>query len=202
MATRIREIRKKKGLTLLDVSKALGVSESTIQRYESGAIKNLKYETMVQLADILHCSPAYLMGWVDVDEVPDNLIPLPETVRLPILGRIACGEPILATENVEGYADVPVLFHADFVLVCQGDSMIGARIHHGDCVYIRAQPDVENGEIAAVLIGEECTLKRVYKNEGVLVLQPENPTYKPIIVTQDSEPVRILGKAVGFSSPL
>lgn len=80
--------------------------------------------------------------------------------------------------------------------------MIGARIKDGDLVYIRQQSDVENGEIAAVLIGSEATLKRVYKKPGYIVLQPENPAYEPIIVTAADEPVRILGKAVGFSSPI
>lgn len=104
--------------------------------------------------------------------------------------------------------DVPDYIHADFALRCKGDSMIGARIYDGDIVYIRKQPQVENGEIAAVLIEDvaeyaEATLKRLYLSSGQLVLQAENPTFAPIVFTGDSiRQVHILGKAVAFTSML
>lgn len=132
---------------------------------------------------------------------PDNIIPMPKTYRVPLLGTIACGEPILAAENIEDDVDIPEHIHADFALRCKGDSMINARIHDGDIVYIRQQPAVNNGEIAAVLIGDEATLKRVYVYEDHVVLQPENPSYEPLVYFGETmSTVRILGKAVGFTS--
>ena len=92
-----------------------------------------------------------------------DILPLPPTKKLPLLGTIACGEPILAEENIEEYIDVDEEVKADFVLRCKGQSMIEARIFDGDLVYIHQQADVENGEIAAVLIDNEATLKKVYK---------------------------------------
>lgn len=135
--------------------------------------------------------------------LPDNVIPAPATYKVPLLGTIACGEPILASENIENQVEIPEHIHADFALRCKGDSMINARIHDGDIVYIRQQPEVNNGEIAAVLIGEEATLKRVYVHDDHIVLQPENPAYAPLVYFGDSmSDVRILGKAVGFTSVL
>ncbi len=126
---------------------------------------------------------------------------MPKTSKVPLVGAIACGEPILAAENIEGEVDVPERIHADFALRCKGDSMINARIHDGDIVYIRQQPAVNNGEIAAVLIGDEATLKRVYVYEDHVVLQPENPSYEPLVYFGEAmSTVRILGKAVGFTS--
>ncbi|MCI7811589.1 MAG: transcriptional repressor LexA [Clostridiales bacterium] len=133
--------------------------------------------------------------------LPGNILPMPATYTVPLLGTIACGEPILAAENIEDNVEVPENIHADFALRCKGDSMINARIHDGDIVYIRQQPAVNNGEIAAVLIGDEATLKRVYVYEDHVVLQPENPAYEPLVYFGETmSTVRILGKAVGFTS--
>ena len=199
---RIKERRKAMKMTQKELGFAIGVTPVTICKYEQGKIDRLYVDRMHEIAKVLHTSPLYLIGLSDDVEYPADVLPIPEAQRLPILGDIACGEPILAEQNITGYAEVPALFRADFVLIARGDSMIGARIKDGDCVYIRQQPDVENGEIAAVLIGSEATLKRVYKKPNYIVLQPENPAYEPIIVTAQDEPVQILGKAVGFSSPL
>ena len=145
------------------------------------------------------------MGWEDESTpLPSNILPLPKTRKVPLLGTIACGEPILATENIAAYLDVAEEIHCDFALRCKGDSMTDARILDGDVVYIRHQPDVENGEIAAVLIDgmeTEATLKRVYKSEGQLMLTPANPAYAPrVFIGEDIARVRILGKAVAFAS--
>ena len=122
---------------------------------------------------------------------------------LNILGTIAAGIPILAQEDIEGVEYVPKNFHADFCLRVKGDSMIGARILDGDIVYIRKQPDVENGEIAAVIIdNEDATLKRVYKRNGIITLRPENPMYeeKTYCPKRDNVKIDIIGKAVFFKS--
>lgn len=138
-----------------------------------------------------------------VAEIPTatNIIPLPEMKAIPLVGKIACGAPITATENLEGYIKIPAQLEADFALVCRGDSMVGARIMDGDFVAIRQQPDVDDGEIAAVLIEDEATLKRVYKMPGRLVLRAENPRYAPIDLSgAELDDVRILGKVVYFIS--
>ncbi len=138
-----------------------------------------------------------------VAEIPTatNIIPLPEMKAIPLVGKIACGTPITATENLEGYIKIPAQLEADFALVCRGDSMVGARIMDGDFVAIRQQPDVDDGEIAAVLIEDEATLKRVYKMPGRLVLRAENPRYAPIDLSgAELDDVRILGKVVYFIS--
>ena len=121
--------------------------------------------------------------------------------NVPLLGTIACGEPILAEENIENYVTVDVKANVDFALKCKGDSMINARIFDGDIVYIHSQPDVENGEIAAVLIGNEATLKKVHKYPNKLVLSPCNPMYDDLVYSEEQlNDIRILGKAVIFVS--
>lgn len=131
----------------------------------------------------------------------DNIIPLPKTKKVPLIGAIACGEPILAVENIDSYINMAEDINADFALKCKGDSMINARIFDGDYVYIRTQEDVDDGEIAAVLIGDEATLKRVHKYPGKLVLSPCNPMYNDLIYQNEQlNEIRILGKAVAFLS--
>ena len=128
---------------------------------------------------------------------------MPTMKRIPLIGSIACGAPILAEEHIEDYVDLPGHIRADFSLTCKGDSMINARIFDGDIVYIRQQETVENGEIAAVLIGTEATLKRVRLFDDHIVLEPENPMYKPLVYwNEEMNTVRILGKAVAFTSAI
>ena len=132
----------------------------------------------------------------------DNILcKLPENNSYPLLGDIACGSPILAEENISEYVQFPGDIKVDFCLRCRGDSMVDARIFDGDIVFIRQQPEVENGEIAAVLIGEETTLKRVYHSGDTLTLVAANSSYAPMVYTgQQLSSVRILGKAVSFLS--
>lgn len=133
--------------------------------------------------------------------VPSNILPMPETKKLPRLGTIACGEPILAEENIEDWDSVPLWVRADFTLKCKGDSMINARIFDGDVVCIHKQEAVDDGEIAAVLIGDEATLKRVHLFADHIVLQPENPNYRPLSYWEEEmNDVHILGKATYFIS--
>lgn len=149
----------------------------------------------------LNVQPNYFFS-VEVERVlPKNIIPMPETRRIPLVGSIACGSPILAEENIEEYISIPKDLSGDFALTCKGDSMINARIFDGDIVYIRQQDTVENGEIAAVLIDNEATLKRVRLFDDHISLEPENPMYKPLVYwNEDMNSVRILGKAVAFTS--
>lgn len=202
---RIERRRKDLGYTLDYVAGELGVAKSTIQRYEKGTIEKLKLPVVESIARVLRVNPSWLVGKSDHmmpdDALPENIIPMPRMNQIPLIGTIACGEPILAEENIEEQIDIPEHVHADFALRCKGDSMIGARIHDGDVVYIRQQPAVDNGQIAAVLIEDEATLKRVYVSPNTLILQPENSKYEPMVYSGDRlENVRILGKVVGFTS--
>lgn len=202
------------GMTQSELSKQSGVSKSSISRYLSGAWE-AKQDAVYLLAQALDVSEAWLMGYdVPMERTPQpterdntirlpaNIIPVPPASKtVPLLGTIACGVPILAEENLDGEVHLPDFVHADFALRCKGDSMVDARILDGDIVYIRKQPDVENGEIAAILIGDEATLKRVYKYPGQVVLQPANPKYAPLICAGEAiNEMKILGKAVYFVS--
>lgn len=193
--------RQELGLTLEEVGDYVGVGKSTVRKWEHGEIENMKRDKIALLSKILKLSPlTFITGEVEYG-VPDNIVPLPKMKKIPLLGTIACGEPILATENIEALINADEDLNADFALRCKGDSMINARIFDGDIVYIREQPDVEDGEIAAVLIGEEATLKRVYKYPSKVVLRPENPLYDDMICSKEEmNEVRILGKAVAFLS--
>ena len=132
----------------------------------------------------------------------DNIKPI-KMKRFPMLGEIACGEPVFADEDKEHYIMADMDINADFCLTAKGDSMINARIYEGDIVFIKEMPMVENGEIAAVIIEDEATLKRVYyyKEDNLLQLVAENPKYKPLVYqNEDLDHIRILGKAVYFMS--
>jgi len=195
---RMKALRKELNLSAEHVAEKLGVSAATIYRYENGDIEKIPGDRLGALASILCTSPAYLMGWSN-QSIPAGFYPVPETERVPLLGSIACGEPILAEENIDDYIDVPGNRKIDFCLICSGDSMIDAGIHDGDIVYIRQQPDVENGEIAAVRIGSEATLKRIYKQDGFVTLIAENKKYPPYVYKEGyPEDVVIVGKAIGF----
>lgn len=197
----MRTRRQELGLTLEEVGDYVGVGKSTVRKWENGDIENMKRDKIALLSKILKLSPlTFITGEVEYG-TPDNIIPLPKMKKIPLLGTIACGEPILAAENIEALINADENLNADFALRCKGDSMINARIFDGDIVYIREQPDVEDGEIAAVLIGEEATLKRVYKYLSKVVLRPENPLYDDMIYSKEEmNEVRILGKAVAFLS--
>lgn len=205
---RIKQLRISKGMTQEELGEKVGVKKAAIYKYETGLVVNLKRDVIEKLAKVFEVSPSYLMGMEDTQPKPsviptaDNIIPLPDTYKVPLLGDIACGEPILAEQNILDLIPVPdAVKGADFALRCHGDSMTGARIYDGDIVYIREQPEVENGEIAAVLIGNEATLKRVYLYPNKLVLNPENPAYEPFVYTDEElQNVRILGKAIAFLS--
>lgn len=199
---RIRNRREELGMSQDDLAQKIGYkSRSSINKIEMG-LNDISQSKVVAFAEALDTTPAYLMGWEVTSkptEVPPGFMPLPETCKVPLVGRIACGQPITAEENIEDYLDVPVGHHVDFALLCEGDSMVDAGIDDGDVVYIRKQPDVENGQIAAVRIDNEATLKRVYKYVDRIVLQPENRAYPPLTyVGAEMNQVTIEGKAVGW----
>lgn len=205
ISQRILKAIESSELTYRDLSKLTGIPSSTLQRYASGQTEKIPIGKLESIAKATGVTAASLMGWEDAPSPPipkaANIEPLPRFKKIPLVGTIACGEPILAEQNIEDYVLCPANINADFSLRCKGDSMIGARIHDGDIVYIRQQPDVENGEIAAVMIEDEATLKRVYKKGSSVILQPENPAYEPLVfVREEINQIRILGKAVCFLS--
>jgi repressor LexA len=202
---RMKQRRKELGFSAEKVAERLGVSPATIYRYERGDIEKVPGDSLGELAKILQTTPAYLMGWEEKPQpaprpIPKGFEPMPKMKKIPLVGSIACGTPILAQQNIEKIVDVPENIRCDFSLTCHGDSMEGAGIHDRDVVYIRIQPEVENGEIAAVRIGEEATLKRVYYQNGTLTLMPANAAYAPMVYTgPELNDVQIEGKAVGWT---
>ena len=208
IGTKIKQLRKSKRMTLEELAYAIGTSKQTIHRYENGVISNIPSEKIEALANALGTTPALLMGWEDESEYAMSDVGGSHPVKikkLPILGDIACGKPIYADESHENFAAADGTIDADFCLRAHGDSMTGARIFDGDIVFIRSQCSVDNGEIAAVIINDEATLKRVYfyPSEEKLILSPENPRYAPLVyLGSELESIKILGKAVAFQSAI
>lgn len=202
LPNKLKALRKSKKMTQDELAAALGTSKQTIHRYENGIITNIPPEKVEKLATALGTTPSELMGWGE--RLPEGTMPI-STKRLPVLGEIACGNPIFASEEHESYVAADGNLDADFCLMAHGDSMIGARINDGDIIFIRSQTTVNNGEIAAVIINDEATLKRVYyyPEEAKLILSPENPRYAPLVYIGDElAEIRIIGKAVAFQSAI
>lgn len=202
---RIKSRRTELGLTVEELAHKMGYKDkSSISKIENGKA-DIPQSKIAAFADALQTTPAYLMGWEEQPEpkkptIPPGFEPMPKMKKIPLIGAIACGEPITAEQNIEKMVDVPENIRCDFSLTCHGDSMVDAGIHDKDVVYIRIQPEVENGEIAAVRIDGEATLKRVYYNPGTLTLMPANPAYAPMVYTGSQlEEVHIEGKAVGWT---
>ena len=211
-ASRLSQALEARGMKAADLSKKTKVAEGTISCYINGRYEAKQNRVQV-FAEALNVNPAWLMGY-DVPmetesrysvapasrPIPPGFEPMPKMKKVPLIGAIACGDPITAIENREGEIDVPENIRCDFALRCKGNSMIGAGIHDGDAVYIRIQPEVENGQIAAVRIGDEATLKRVYLHTDYIELRPENPDYESIIRRREEmNDVHIEGKAVGYT---
>lgn len=197
----VRELRKKKGIQQKELALTLGVSQPTISDWEANK-KDPSGDRLRKLADYFGVDELVILGKGVVDlnsptQQLDDFIALGRSV-LPIIGDIACGEPILAEQNIEGYADLPEGVHADFALRCKGDSMTPTFLN-GDLVLIRRQPEVENGQIAAISINGEATLKHVYMRESGLMLVADNPSYEPILAIPESDKQIIIhGLAVGY----
>lgn len=203
ISEKILNIILAKDLSYGELSDKTGISKSALQRYATGQTEKIPIDRLQAIARALGTTAAYLMGWDSTTSpsMPTNTMPMPQMNKVPLVGSIACGAPILAEEHIEDYVDIPRHIPADFALTCKGDSMINARIFDGDIVYIKQQETVESGEIAAVLIDGEATLKRVRLFGDHVVLEPENPMYKPFVYWgEEMNDVRILGKAIAFTS--
>lgn len=213
---RLREIMESRGLRQVDIldmvkpyceQYGVRLGKNDLSQYVNGKVEP-RQEKLTVLGLALGVSEAWLMGY-DVPEgrettpFPSNLEPLGEMKKIPLIGTIACGTPILAVENIEEFVDLPRHIRADYALTCKGDSMIGADINDGDIVYIREQPQVEPGQIAAVLIDDEATLKRFYQDGEHVYLMAENPTFPPLVYTgEEINQIRIIGLAVAHTRRL
>ena len=207
-AERIKSLRKERGLSQDQLAAMLGVSRSAVGMYETGK-REPDFEICEAIADIFNVDMDYLIGRSSIERktsfscgIPSGFEPVPQMQKVPLIGNIACGQPITAEENLEGYVDAPAMKQIDFALTCHGDSMIDAGIYDGDIVYIRKQPEVENGQIAAVRIGSEATLKRVYyyPEEGKIILQAANAAYPPMSYSgEELNDISIEGLLIGFT---
>ena len=199
LSSRIRQRREQLGLSQEELAARMGYrSKSSITKLEKG-INDLPRAKLEELAAALDTTPAWLMGLVDLPFPPPGFEPLPEMVRVPLVGSIACGTPITAEQNIECYIGVPAAWHADFALPCHGSSM-APTICDGDIVCIRRQPEVEQGEIAAVRIGEEATLKHFHRQGETVMLLADNTAVCPpmVFAGPQLEEIQIEGRAVGF----
>lgn len=197
---RIKQLREELGKSKAQVARELQIPYTTFVNYENEA-REPNSEVLIMIANYFHVSVDYLIGRTENrhgNSLPvSNLVPLKHIIKVPIIGRIACGSPILAEQNYEGQTFCPDEVNADFALRCQGDSMIDANIQDGDIVFIKETPEVENGEIAAVVVGEEATLKKVYYHGDTVTLIPANSSYEPMVFKKDEiNDIRICGKAV------
>ena len=188
---RIAEIRRERGYTQDELAEMSRLSRVTLARYETGVIEP-GVLALGRIADALGVSTDELL--CRVDKLPPFINMVKDAV--PIVGEIACGQPITAEQNIDGFAELPDGVTADFALRCKGDSMI-PTFQPGDLVLIRQQPEVEQGQIAAVGIDCEATLKRFYRNETGIVLIADNPAYPPQVYPAGTD-VRVYGLAVGF----
>ena len=206
----IKNRRLQLNMSQAELAAKLGYKDrSTIAKIESGE-NDITQSKIVAFAKALETTPEQLMGWIDEPENSIDLLagkyknihPI-KIKKVPLLGEIACGQPIYANESRDAFVLSDESLNVDFCLTCKGDSMINARIFDGDIVFIKKQPAVDNGEIAAVVIDDEATLKRVYyyKKENKLILQAENPAYAPLVyIGEELDHINILGKAVAFQS--
>lgn len=205
ISQKLLKLRTEKDMTQLEIAKIAGVSDKSVSAWEAGnrepkikSIQSICSYFRLDLNSFIDNSKDEFIPSADSKLIPKGYSPMPETESVPRVGRIACGDPITAEENIEAYDEVLSSWHADFTLMCIGDSM-APKIEDGDVVAIRAQQTVENGEIAAVRIGDEATLKKVYIHQDYIELRPINPAFESIIRRKEEmDDIRIEGKAVGL----
>ncbi|MEK3993663.1 LexA family transcriptional regulator [Psychrobacillus sp. FSL K6-2365] len=204
MGSYIESVLNRIGMKPIELANRIGVDRSTVTRYLKGTRK-ISMEDVPKIANAIGINPVELL-MDENDKKPTNVIDISQrTVKIPVLGEIACGDPILAEENYEDYRDelAESLPAGELVyLKAKGDSM-SPTIPSGSFVLVRAQSDVENGEIAAVLVNgnTEATLKRVKKQGDVIILMPDNSSHQPYIVDKNN-PAKIIGKAIRFTQDL
>ena len=199
---RMKLTMREKQITQAELSKRTGIRASSISDYLNNRYEP-KQDKIYLIAEALNVDPAWLSGRESGNKSisPNissikNIVPI-EKRMIPVIGTIAAGKPIIADEHIETYVPCDIDIHADFGLIVHGDSMIGAGIYDGDVVFIKEQPDVDNGQIAAVRIDDDATLKHVYKIPGGCMLVSENPKYPAMTFTEENcDSIHIIGLAV------
>lgn len=199
----IKQLREQRGINQEELGSVVGVSDKTVSSWEINRTEP-KMGIVQQLADYFNVSTDYLIkgNSTDLQDELNNTYRI-DKIKLPLLGTVACGKPIYADEERESYVMAGTDIKADFCLKCKGDSMINARIHDGDIVFVRKQDIVNNGEIAVVIIDNEATLKRFYyyKEANLLILKAENPTFRDLEYRgEELNQIKVIGKAVAFQS--
>lgn len=204
LSVRIRQRREELGMSQEELAARMGYrSKSSITKIEKG-INDIPQNKLEDFAAALETTTAWLLGLeAETVPVPAGFEPLPRMTQVPLVGSIACGTPITAEQNIERYIGVPADWHADFALTCHGDSM-SPTIRDGDIVCIRLQPEVEQGEIAAVRIGEEATLKHFHRQGDTVMLLADNAAVCPPMIYAGPQlaEIQIEGKAVGLCRSL
>ena len=198
---RLKELRATSGITQDELGAKLGVQKAAICKYETGRVP-IPSEMALTLCDIFGVSADYLLGrdvvtplFKEKRSTSSSFMPIPETVGVPLVGRVHAGLPILAEENITEYIPVPasdVSVDEYFYMEVEGDCMTGEFIPEGALVVVRLQNRVENGQIAVVRLGEEVLLRKVKWMGGSLMLIPANPRYEPMLVNGGD--VEIIGR--------
>lgn len=203
IGARIKARRLELGISQEELAKRVGYeTRGAINKIELGT-RDISQSKLLLFAQALHMDPLDILGIEDPPHKKEKQSPYLK--KIPMLGEIACGQPIFANQEYDEYVEIGHGIKADFALTARGDSMIGARIYDGDIVFCKSQPTVNNGEIAVVLIDDEVTLKKVffYPDKQKLVLQPENSNYEPFVyIGEELREVRIIGKAIAFHSDI
>ena len=196
-AKKLSRLLSDRGITQAELAGIMGVAASSVSAWCNGE-KMPRMDKVEWIARYFNVMKTELLEDVSL---PNNISLIHEMKKVPLIGNIACGTPILAEENITDYIDLPGHIRADYALTCRGDSMINAGIRDGDVVYIRKQEAVENGQIAAVLVGDdEATLKRFYLMDGKVTLNAENPAYPPrVYVGEEIRAVHVIGLAIAYT---
>lgn len=193
---RIKKKRIESGFSQVDFANKIDVSKQTLYKYENNIITNIPSDKIEAISKVLNLSPMYIMGWEDLEQ------PIPKsngypTVRIPVLGDVAAGVPILAQQDIVGYEDIPADMAKTgeyFGLKIKGDSM-EPKIHDNDIVIVKSMSDAENNDIVIAMINNEAVCKRLVKYTNSLVLRSLNSNYDDIELHPDDD-IHILGVVI------
>ena len=196
----IQNRRAELGLTLEEIAQSVGVAKSTVQKWEKGFISNMGRDKIAALAKTLNLNPVTLITGNETPLPPEAVPYNPIMHKIPILGTIAAGLPLYAEQNIEGYTYTDLNGGSEyFALRVKGDSMTAANIPDKSILVVRRQEEVENGEIAVVMVNDDsATVKRFKQERNIITLSPQshNPEHQVQIYDLKHDTIRIIGKVV------